>query len=416
LTRDTSSDILIWLVSCKRIVMRCRHFTIRKPQSPPGGRSVRGFTLVELLVVITIIAILIALLLPAVQAAREAARKLQCQSSFKQTALALLNYESAHRYFPPSSSWNRAAGVDMQASNQDKFGPSWVILILPYIEQQGLFDKFDLNKFINDDSDTVTGGTVKSNKVARGTILSVLLCPSDPNNRRPFNGTVSPSTTNSHDGWARTNCAANAALGQMADKNWCIGYGSPALPHCCAFADSPGWQSKSLRGVMGANVSAPVREITDGTSKTVLLGEIMAGLVPADPRGVWARGDAASALWGHGSFMGDCWGPNPRGLNGCDNVASCATIGQVVGRPAMAEIGMDCFPWVGSGYNLSTNQEECKSYHEGGVHVAFCDGSVQWISDFIEIAGNINATVPVYSVWDRLNLSQDGGLVPASAF
>ena len=86
-----------------------------------------GFTLVELLVVITIIGILIALLLPAVQAAREAARRMQCGNNLKQIGLATQNFESTYGHFPPAFT----SGVGHA---------TWLVLILPYLEQQAAFD------------------------------------------------------------------------------------------------------------------------------------------------------------------------------------------------------------------------------------------------------------------------------------
>jgi prepilin-type N-terminal cleavage/methylation domain-containing protein len=95
-------------------------------------RSKRGFTLVELLVVIAIIGILVAMLLPAVQAAREAARRSQCTNNLKQLSLAMLTYHQAVGKFPPP-------GI---SSNQ----VSWLVLILPYLEQKPLHDQFDFNQ------------------------------------------------------------------------------------------------------------------------------------------------------------------------------------------------------------------------------------------------------------------------------
>ena len=101
-------------------------------------RAKRGFTLVELLVVITIIAILIALLLPAVQSAREAARRTQCLNDLKQIALGFLEHEANHKILP-TGGWSFVMVGDPNRGF-DKHQPGgWNYNVLPFIEQQALY-------------------------------------------------------------------------------------------------------------------------------------------------------------------------------------------------------------------------------------------------------------------------------------
>ncbi|MBN2293523.1 MAG: DUF1559 domain-containing protein [Pirellulales bacterium] len=118
-----------------------------------GHRTLRGFTLVELLVVIAIIGILIALLLPAVQAAREAARRMQCQSNLKQIGVAMHGLDNARKMLPPSRICDHKA--------------TWFIHILPYMEQQQLFDEWDLCDCYYNQPES-----------ARTTVVDAFICPS----------------------------------------------------------------------------------------------------------------------------------------------------------------------------------------------------------------------------------------------
>jgi prepilin-type N-terminal cleavage/methylation domain-containing protein/prepilin-type processing-associated H-X9-DG protein len=126
----------------------------------------RGFTLVELLVVIAIIGVLIALLLPAVQAAREAARRTSCQNNLKQISLGILNYESATKWFPAAYN-NNDNGYRRPAHN-------FVQFILPYVEQQAIYDLIDFKKNWN----------LLANKRAVENDLPMFICPSTPGERR----------------------------------------------------------------------------------------------------------------------------------------------------------------------------------------------------------------------------------------
>jgi prepilin-type N-terminal cleavage/methylation domain-containing protein len=154
-------------------------FTLVELPAVSKGKRL-AFTLVELLVVIAIIGILVALLLPAIQAAREAARRAQCQANLHNVALGVLNYESTNKILPEGMTFPAAEAGAISNGPLD-LGLNWIISILSYLEEQSIADTFNLAVKIND-------GTVNSpNRTARGTVIPVLLCPSDSEyNRVPY--------------------------------------------------------------------------------------------------------------------------------------------------------------------------------------------------------------------------------------
>jgi prepilin-type N-terminal cleavage/methylation domain-containing protein/prepilin-type processing-associated H-X9-DG protein len=382
----------------------------------------RGFTLVELLVVITIIGILMSLLLPAVQSARESARLLSCANNIRNVGLALNQYHTAFKIFPPSSVWRNnatrkldASQVNSQSQQGSSLWENWVILILPQLEQQNLRSLFQ----IDPSAGTIypigdsTAATVNGNQKARATPLSIMLCPSDTYNQKPFNdpSVNMPSTQNLGNNWARGNYAANAALGFMSygSSNHIVGgYDFNA-------AQLSGWSLRFVRGVMGANVSQRIDDIHDGASNTILVGEIRAGVLSFDPRGVWAMSGAApSSLWGHGYYEDDN-GPNNRGFPQADDLQSCTDVKSAMGGGNVAagetllmKMGMSC--GVTNANNLPNWEQTVRSMHVGGANVCFADGSVHFISDFIELGTDPGSSAPTdanLGVWDKLNLSND---------
>jgi prepilin-type N-terminal cleavage/methylation domain-containing protein len=191
----------------------------------------RAFTLVELLVVIAIIGVMVALLLPAVQAAREAARRLQCANKLKQIGLAMHNYESSHRVFPPSAILGPIAAINTNGS--------WSIhgRILPYLEQGALYDRINLSIAWDDQA------------IISGLKIPTYACPSDP--RSDTTRDVSPKLA------------------------------SPLFPTTYGFNFGTWlvWDPVTHRmgdGAFGPNSKIGFRDFTDGTSTTLMVSEVKA--------------------------------------------------------------------------------------------------------------------------------------------
>lgn len=240
-----------------------------------AAKRQRGFTLVELLVVLTIIAVLMALLLPAVQASREASRRTQCQNHLKQLGLAALQHESAQRQLPISVS-PFDEGPRPWAKRD---GRGWILTLLPQLEQQALYDRFA--KVFG--TDFLSGHGLRDPSVADAmqTQLAVLQCPSDDSARR---------LSTEQWQWEGVPVALTNYKGSIGDNR--MG-GSQSMhsgrePDCIPTGKCPG-----LFYRLTYQVPVRIAEIRDGTSNTLMIGED----VPehnAHSTAFYANGDYAS--------------------------------------------------------------------------------------------------------------------------
>jgi prepilin-type N-terminal cleavage/methylation domain-containing protein len=323
-----------------------------------------AFTLVELLVVIAIIGLLIGMLLPAIQAARESARRMSCQNNLKQLGTALLNYESSRKEFPAAYLTRdpRATGTLFGVSYGDdnKNGPpgwAWGTLLLPYMEQSGLYASLKL--------DQPCWAPVNAPFV--NTKLSMFLCPSATGGSDGFavekdsgdgrtGVAISPTVTFAHAHYV-TNAGINQPWGRSPDHSYdfTIPEPMPGAPTDHVI-DGPFYRNSKVR----------IAEVIDGLSNTVFLGEHSSSLSHKTWVGVIPGADTCPRVDLHG-WPSDC------------NSGGC-----LVGVHSGPDVRDHPEVIIHAPNNPFGHTDEMFSEHIEGANVMLGDGSVRYVSAFAD--------------------------------
>ncbi len=292
-------------------------------QASSATRFSRAFTLIELLVVIAIIGVLIALLLPAVQAAREAARRAQCLNNLKQIGLAMHNYHGRHETFPPgyvsSTQGNRPTGPDIGP------GWGWGTMLLSDLEQGPIYNSVNFGLLTSD----------PGSQTVRTASLSVFLCPSNT-------GMSGPLTIK--DG------AGNVLVSDL----------SPGQYVAMAGQFEPEEFAGQNNGVFYRNSRIGLRDITDGSSATLLGGERSQNVANGTWVGMIPFGQACN---------------NPRWpVQDCE-ASNVLVLGHT--GPSPDEM------WIDTPNYAKAGADDFHSLHPGGCNFLFADGSIRFIKQTI---------------------------------
>ena len=369
-------------------------------------RQSLGFTLVELLVVIAIIGVLVGLLLPAVQAAREAARRMSCSNNFKQLGLGIHNYHSAYKQLPIHKSGTGASGNNWWTSSQLRNNGqlSMIVGLVPFVEGQALWEQIS-NPFLADANQQGTdtqqypamgptpdgGGTFSAGDnefyTPWSTELPFLRCPSDPGSGLPALG--------------RTNYAA------------CLGdspFRGSAGPNDDMWVSDTGFATESRasqRGIFVPGQKSAFRDILDGLSNTMIMGEIKTDLGDQDKSTdtqnvAMTAGTGAPILCSQNANINQqrpqFWTTTAtnanerRGMRWADGNVIFSAMNNI-----LPPNGAACTVTAVSGEGVSQQAGlfPAGSRHQGGAHILMGDGAVKFITDSVE-AGNVNA-LPVPS-------------------